>query len=102
MTAFQQFLAPRPIGETAGGNGDGGIQLRLDSGDASSSAGERLAAATAGRRWLLTTMGFKFVCLQLGSFRTLAFLFVYIHSLRPHIDRIFSLIFNIIFAVIGQ
>jgi hypothetical protein len=45
VTASQWFLAPHPIGETAGGNGN--IQLRLDSGDASSSAGERLAAATA-------------------------------------------------------
>jgi hypothetical protein len=63
VTASQQFLAPRPIGETAGGNGDGGIQLRLDSGDASSLAGERLAAAMAGRHWLLTAMGSKFVYL---------------------------------------
>ncbi len=61
MTASQRFLAPRPIGETAGGNGDGGIQLRLDSGDASSSAGERLAAATAGRHRLLLAMGSKSV-----------------------------------------
>ncbi len=61
MTASQRFLAPRPIGETAGGNGDGGIQLRLDSGDASSSAGERLAVATGGRRGLLKTMGSEFV-----------------------------------------
>ncbi len=82
MTASQRFLAPRPIGETAGGNGDGGIQLRPDSGDASSSAGERLAAAMAGRGWLLTTMGFKFVCLQRGSFRTLAFLFMYSLNLQ--------------------
>ncbi len=61
MTASQRFLAPRPIGEMAGGIGDGGIQLRLDSGDVSSSAGEQLAAATARRRWLLATMGLKFV-----------------------------------------
>jgi hypothetical protein len=61
VTASQRFLAPRPIGKTAGGNGDGGIQLRLDSGDASSSAGERLVAATAGRHRLVTAMGFKFV-----------------------------------------
>ena len=59
MTASQRFLAPRPIGETAGSNGDGGIQLRLDSGDVSSSAGERLAAAMAERRRLLTAMGLK-------------------------------------------
>jgi hypothetical protein len=32
----------------AGGNGDGGIQLRPDGGGASSSAGEKLAVATAG------------------------------------------------------
>ncbi len=61
MTASQRFLAPRPIGETAGGNGDGGIQLRLDSGDASSSAGERLAVAMGGRRGPLKTMGLEFV-----------------------------------------
>jgi hypothetical protein len=36
----------------AGGNGDGGTQLRLDGGGASSSAGERLAVATAVRRRL--------------------------------------------------
>ncbi len=59
--ASQRFLAPRPIGETGGGNGDGGIQLRLDSGDASSSAGERLAVATGGGRGLLKTMGSEFV-----------------------------------------
>ncbi len=63
VTASKRFLAPCPIGKTAGGNGDGGIQLRLDSGDASSSAGERLAAATAGRHRLLTAMGSKFVYL---------------------------------------
>ncbi len=63
MTASQRFLAPRPIGETAGGNGDGGTQLRLDSGDASSSAGERLAAAMAGWYRLLAAMGSKFVYL---------------------------------------
>jgi hypothetical protein len=63
VTASQQFLAPRPICETAGGNGNGGIQLRLDSGDASSSAGERLAAAMAGWQRLLTAMGYKFVYL---------------------------------------
>ncbi len=50
-----------PYDETAGSYGDGGIQLRPDSGDVSSSAGERLAAATAGRRWLLTVMGLKFM-----------------------------------------
>jgi hypothetical protein len=64
VTASQRFLAPRPIGETAGGNGDGGIQLRPDGGDASSSAVERLAGATAGRHRLLTAMGIKFVYLQ--------------------------------------
>ncbi len=63
MTASQWFLAPSPIGETAGGSGDGGTQLRLDSGDASSSAGERLAAAMAGWFWLLAAMGSKFVYL---------------------------------------
>jgi hypothetical protein len=63
VTSSQRSLAPRPIGEMAGGNGDGGIQLRLDSGDAPSSAGERLAAATARRHRLLTAMGFKFVYL---------------------------------------
>jgi hypothetical protein len=61
--ASQRFLAPSPIGETAGGNGDGGIQLRLDSGDASSSAGERLAAATAERHRILMAMGFQIVLL---------------------------------------
>ncbi len=61
VTASQRFLAPRPIDETAGGNGDCGIQLRPDSGDVSSSAGERLAAAPAGRRRLLTAMGLKFM-----------------------------------------
>jgi hypothetical protein len=50
-----------PYDETAGGNGDGGIQLRPDSGDVLSSAGERLAAAMAGRRRLLTAMGLKFM-----------------------------------------
>ncbi len=48
-----------PYDGTAGGNGDGGIQLRPDGGDVSSSAGERLAAAMAGRRRLLTVMGLK-------------------------------------------
>jgi hypothetical protein len=48
-----------PYDETAGGNGDGGIQLRPDSGGVFSSAVERLAAATAGRRRLLTAMGLK-------------------------------------------
>ncbi len=50
-----------PYDVTAGGNGDGGIQLRPDSGGVFSSAGERLAAAMAGRRRLLTAMGLKFM-----------------------------------------
>jgi hypothetical protein len=55
------LLSPRPNGEMlaeaslAGGNGDGGIQLRPDNGGASSSAGGRAAAA-----WrLLHCDGFK-------------------------------------------
>jgi hypothetical protein len=45
----------------AGGNGDGGKQLRPDGGGTSSSAGERLAVATAGWNRLLTAMGSRFI-----------------------------------------
>jgi hypothetical protein len=45
----------------AGSNGDGGIQLRLDGGGASSSAGEWLAVATAVRHRFLTVMGSRFI-----------------------------------------
>jgi hypothetical protein len=45
----------------ASGNGDGGIQLRLDGGGASPSAGERLAVATAGRHRFPTAMGSRFI-----------------------------------------
>jgi hypothetical protein len=44
----------------AGGNGDGGIQLRPGGGGASSSAGERLAVATAEWHRLWTAMGSRF------------------------------------------
>jgi hypothetical protein len=45
----------------AGGNGDGGLQLRQDGGGATPSAEKRLAVATAGRHRFLTAMGSKFV-----------------------------------------
>jgi hypothetical protein len=44
----------------AGSNGNGGIQLPPDSGGASSSAGERLAVATAMWHRLWTAMGSRF------------------------------------------
>jgi hypothetical protein len=45
----------------AGGNGDGGTQLRPDGGSASSLAGEQLAVAMVEQHWLSTALGSKFV-----------------------------------------
>jgi hypothetical protein len=45
----------------AGGNRDGGIQLRPDGGGTSSSAGEQLAVTTAVRHWFPTAMGSRLI-----------------------------------------
>ncbi len=65
----------------AGGNGDGGIQLRPDGGGAPPSAGKRLAVATAGRHWFLTAMGSKFVLFVFVRFVHSAFFYQF--SLIP-------------------
>ncbi len=59
MTASIDALLTRRQLESvlAGGNGDGGIQLRPDGGGTSPSAGKRLVVATAGRHRFPTAMG---------------------------------------------
>ncbi len=78
----------------AGGNGDGGIQLRPDGGGAFSSAGEQLAVATAVRHRLWTAMGSRFLYIR-------PFIRIYLNSsIFGPFNHIFGLMPNLTFALV--
>jgi hypothetical protein len=72
----------------AGGNG--GIQSRPEGGGAPSSAGGRLAAATAERHWFLTVM------VSIFCFNSASYSFVFVFTFSPFfVNFLFRSVVNI-------